>query len=193
MEPMELVEQGFAWGRSRIVGIGDTPLDAPTPCDQWDLRQLVNHTVNAAATIAGVLTGDGHTDAWGSGARMPEEMAATDTTWPNPVEEFDEVTATIIRAVEEAPADRTFPMNGVRQPAIALARAVTFDSVVHGWDIAKATGQDATIPPDIAESFIELASSLPDSVRGFVFATRVDVPATASPSARLVGLLGRQP
>jgi uncharacterized protein (TIGR03086 family) len=193
MEPMELVEQGFAWGRTRIVGIGDTPLDSPTPCDEWDLRQLVNHTVNAAATIAEILTADDGRDAWGSGARTPEDMANTDTSWPNPVQAYDEVTGTIIRAVQDAPSDQTYPMGGARQPAIMLARAVTFDSVVHGWDIATATGQDPTIPAEVAEAFIELASALPDATRGLVFASPIDVPATASPSARLVGLLGRQP
>ena len=190
---MELVEQGFAWGRSCIVGIGDTPLNSPTPCEKWDLRQLVNHTVNAAATIAGVLSADDASDAWGSGARTPEEMADADTSWPNPVEHYDQVTGTIIRAVEDGPPDRTFLMNGARQPAIMLARAVTFDSVVHGWDIAKATGQDTTIPADVAEAFIEFAAAIPEATRGLVFAARIDVPATASPTARLVGLLGREP
>ncbi|MET0629061.1 MAG: maleylpyruvate isomerase family mycothiol-dependent enzyme, partial [Acidimicrobiia bacterium] len=146
METIELVEQSIAWGRSRIVGIGDTPLDAPTPCDEWDLRQLVNHTVNAAATIAEVLASDGEHDAWGANARTPQEMADTDTSWPNPVERYDEVTSVIIEAARNSPPEQTFLQGGSQQPASSLARAIAFDSVVHGWDIAKATGQDPTIP-----------------------------------------------
>lgn len=191
---MELVEQGFAWGRSRIVGIGDTPLDSPTPCADWDLRQLVNHTVNAAATIAEVLSSDGEHDAWGPNAKMPQEMADTDTSWPNPVDHYDQVTSVIILAARNSPPEQTFLQGGRRQPALSLARAVTFDSVVHGWDIAKATGQDPTIPPEIAEAFIAFAAPIAEAEMALVvFAPRVEVPPSASPTERLVGLLGRQP
>jgi uncharacterized protein (TIGR03086 family) len=194
VETIELVEQGIAWGRSRIVGIGDTPLDSPTPCADWDLRQLVNHTVNAAATIAEVLSSNGEHDAWGPQARMPQEMADTDTSWPNPVEHYDEVTRVIIGAARSSPPEQTFLQGGRRQPAISLARAVTFDSVVHGWDIATATGQDPTIPPEIAEAFIEFAAPIAAlDLPVAVFSPRVDVPANASPSDRLVALLGRRP
>ncbi|HEX5587623.1 MAG TPA: TIGR03086 family metal-binding protein [Acidimicrobiia bacterium] len=194
METIDLVEQGIAFGRSRIAGIGDTPLDAPTPCADWNLRQLVNHTVNAAATIAEVLSSDGEHDAWGPQARMPQEMADTDTSWPNPVEHYDEVTSVIIRVARNALPDQTFLQGGRRQPAIALARAVTFDSVVHGWDIAVATGQDPTIPTEIAEAYFEFAAPIAElEMPVAVFAPRIEVPASASPTDRLVALLGRQP
>ena len=192
METIDLVEQGFAWGRARIEGIGDTSLETPTPCDKWNIRQLVNHAVSATATIAGVLAADDGHDAWGANATSADAMAEMDV-WPNPLEHFDKHVGFIIATAKSSPPDRTFLMNGHPQPAIMLARSVTFDSVVHGWDLAKVTGQDATIPPEIAEVFIEFASGIPDGTRGLVFAPRVEVPANASPSDRLVALLGRQP
>jgi uncharacterized protein (TIGR03086 family) len=192
-QTLELVEEGFSWARTRIVGIGDTPLDAPTPCDQWDLRQLINHAVNAAATIAGVLSSPADVDAWGRDAVMPEEMANTDAGWPRPVERYDEVTSTITEAVRSDVSGQTFLMHGARQRPVVLARAVMFDSVVHGWDVAKATGQDPTIPDALTNALIGFASGLPDGVRGLVFGPKVELPASASPTDRLVALLGRQP
>jgi uncharacterized protein (TIGR03086 family) len=192
-ETLKLVEEGFAWARSRIVGIGDTPLNAPTPCENWDLRQLINHAVNAVATIAGVLTGPDTVDAWGPGAVSADEMANIDSGWPNPVLRYDELTSTIVETAKTDPPERTFLMHGAHQRTIVLARAVVFDSVVHGWDIAKATGQEATIPSALAEPLLAFAASIPDGSRAPSFAPTIDMSASASPTARLVGFLGRQP
>jgi uncharacterized protein (TIGR03086 family) len=192
VETIELVEQGFAWMRTRIVGIRNTPLDTPTPCEKWDLRQLINHAVNATATIAGVLSGDA-VDAWGPGAVSADEMAELDAGWPDPVQRYDEVTTAIVDAAKGDSPERTYLMHGAHQPAFVLARAVAFDSVVHGWDVSKATKQDPTIPSRLADAFLEFAAGIPDASRGLVFGPRIDVAASASPTDRLVTFLGRRP
>jgi uncharacterized protein (TIGR03086 family) len=190
MEPLELAEQTFAFTRSKIAGIGSTPLDTPTPCSTWDLRHLVNHAVNAVGIAAGVLSGVDDRDPWTGSAEL---LADTDIPWPDAAGSYDEVTGAVIGAARAGAMGQSFFLHQSQMPGAVMVHSVAFDSAIHGWDIAKATGQDPTIPAEIAEHFIPLASGLPDAVRGLVFAPAVEVPADAPASDRLVALLGRQP
>ncbi len=68
------------------------------------------------------------------------------------------------------------------------------DQVVHGNDIAKATGQDATIPPDLAEAaFAMVSGNLNDQNRGNAFGPAVDVSGDARTQDKLLAYLGRHP
>lgn len=77
--------------------------------------------------------------------------------------------------------------------AIAL-HLRTVESLVHAWDLAVATGQSVSAPPDLVEPEIEFSrmalQMLPDDATPF--AASVDVPDTASPVDRLAALLGRR-
>jgi uncharacterized protein (TIGR03086 family) len=190
MDTIDLLQQGFAFTRSRIVGVGGTPLDSRTPCDSWNLRQLVNHAVNAAGSAAGVLAGEDSTDPW---SQSPGELADTDSGWPHPEVKYDEAANKILVACENGALDQLFSLRDMQLPGAFLARAVLFDSVVHGWDISRTSGQDATIPSAVADELVGQASMIPEEARGDVFGPVVDVPDGASASDRLVALLGRQP
>src|SRR5262245_25465088 len=81
---------------------------------------------------------------------------------------------------------------------IALALALT-DAVVHGWDLATATGQEATIDDDLAAVLLAGAEQMvgpqmrqPDGERP-VFAPPVAVGPDGPASVRLIAFLGRQP
>jgi uncharacterized protein (TIGR03086 family) len=190
MDTLDLLDDGFAFARVKLVGIGDTPLDTPTPCEDWDLRQLVNHLVNAAGTAAGVLSGEDPVDPW---TRSPEDMANTDSGWPTPVTKYDAVTATIVKAARDGALERLYFLHQTDMPGLVLAKGAVFDAVIHAWDVAKATGQDPTIPEPIAAEFLEMASGIPDANRSVAFGPRFVVDDSAPAGDRLVGLLGRHP
>jgi uncharacterized protein (TIGR03086 family) len=193
METLEVVEQGLAWGRSRIAGIGDTPLDTPTPCARWDVRHLVNHVVSANAVIVKALSSeDGDWDAWGKDSVHADVLAEIDV-WPNPLEQYDPNIAYVCAAARDFPPDRLFLMSGNQVPAIMLAHASSFDSVIHGWDLARVTGQDPEIPAGLVEAYLSIASGIPADGVATAFGPKIDVPASASPTDRLVAALGRQP
>jgi uncharacterized protein (TIGR03086 family) len=76
------------------------------------------------------------------------------------------------------------------------AVAVHFvDVLAHGWDLATATGQDATLDPELSVAALDIVAGYPPEVWGTpqFFAHQVPVPATAPPHIRLVALLGRRP
>jgi len=66
---------------------------------------------------------------------------------------------------------------------------------VHSWDLAKATGQDATIDPEVAHIIWDFYSRLPlDQYRAAgAFGPEIQVAETAATAKRLLGCLGRQP
>ena len=70
-----------------------------------------------------------------------------------------------------------------------------FDLVVHGWDLARATGQDETIDPaEVERTWEAVVGSSARTMREYgVTGPEVDVPPDASKQDRLLGLLGRQP
>jgi uncharacterized protein (TIGR03086 family) len=65
---------------------------------------------------------------------------------------------------------------------------------VHGWDLARATGQDATMPEDLAEAaFAMIDGKLTDENREPGFKSVVAVPEDASAQDKLLAYTGRQP
>jgi uncharacterized protein (TIGR03086 family) len=76
-------------------------------------------------------------------------------------------------------------------PALGIAFC---DQLLHGWDLAVATGQDATMPdglPEVAYDMLE--GRLTDEQRGGAFKPRIAVGDDASAQARLLAFTGRQP
>jgi uncharacterized protein (TIGR03086 family) len=91
--------------------------------------------------------------------------------------------------------DRTFDFGFAQMPGHAAVGIMVMEATVHGWDLAKATGQDTTIDPTLATMLLEGASAL-DAVRneeGNPFGFAVDVPVDASPADKLIAASGRQP
>jgi uncharacterized protein (TIGR03086 family) len=71
----------------------------------------------------------------------------------------------------------------------------TVETIVHGWDLARATGQPTEIEPELCAVAWEASKGIGDDLRGAgrPFGPVVFVPPTASDTARLVAWLGRQP
>ncbi len=76
-----------------------------------------------------------------------------------------------------------------------VAAAGAVEVTVHGWDVARACGQDRPVPAALAEELLELCPLfVRDADRPTRFAPRVDLSrALDSPSDRLVAFLGRDP
>ena len=79
-------------------------------------------------------------------------------------------------------------------PGDAFARFVVLDGLVHGWDLAGATGQSYDPPADARRAADAFARGQLDPLRdGQTFAAAVDPPAGATPIERLVAYTGRRP
>jgi uncharacterized protein (TIGR03086 family) len=66
------------------------------------------------------------------------------------------------------------------------------DVLVHGWDVAKSTGQDTSLPPDLVDACWAVLEPQLAALQGSgAFGTPQAVPADAGPQTRLLAALGR--
>jgi uncharacterized protein (TIGR03086 family) len=93
--------------------------------------------------------------------------------------------------------EKEFAMPWGPTPGSAALGLALADAVVHGWDLARATGQEIVIDDDVAEAVYGMTSSMMQPQgsypRGDSFAEPVDVGGDASPRDRMLAYLGRDP
>jgi uncharacterized protein (TIGR03086 family) len=149
---------------------------SPSPCDGWRARDIIAHIVrHSRQTLrdnAGVRLASARTDL---------HDPAMSFRW-------------IRTAVQEVLDDR----NTSTDVAVYLDAALSFDLPQHSWDLAKATGQDATLPPEEVEVLWETLSGMSSEwwkwqVDNGHYAPAVRVPDDAPLQDRLVALIGRDP
>ncbi|PWK81038.1 uncharacterized protein (TIGR03086 family) [Lentzea atacamensis] len=169
-----------------VRNVTDGDLKAPTPCPDYTVGDLLDHVngLAVAFTMAALKT---PLEATGSGdasrlpldfrESVPERLAELAQAWRAP-QAWEGMT----RA------------GGIDLPG-EVAAAVALDEIVlHGWDLARATGQ----PFDVAENLLEVVhgfvSSIgPDDRDGSLFGAAVEVSPDAPLLDRVVGLSGRDP
>jgi uncharacterized protein (TIGR03086 family) len=142
-----------------IAGIRVADWGAPTPCPDWTVRDLVSHIVTGNDRFAAILSG------WPAGAPgdagAPGQAAPGDTAPAGDedlVRRYRESARALVGAFgQPGVLERvvTVPF-GTVPGAVALHLRLA-EALVHGWDLAQATGQAASFPEDIAEQ--ELAWS----------------------------------
>jgi len=67
------------------------------------------------------------------------------------------------------------------------------DMLVHGWDLAAATGQDYALDPELMEECQQVIEPQLDAFRSAgALALPVEVPAAASAQTRFLAMLGRR-
>ena len=178
-----------------ITAVRDEQWSAPTPCPEWTVRDLVGHMVTSNRAFVRILSG---APAQAPGSTAPEAPAGGSADGSPPdgglVEAYRDSAAALLAAFRQPGVlDRvhTVPIGPV--PGIAALHLRITEVLVHGWDLARATGQHAEFPEDLAEQ--ELAFSrrkLGDIPAGRTpFAPPQPVPDDASAIDRLVALLGR--
>jgi uncharacterized protein (TIGR03086 family) len=160
---------------------------AATPCPEFDARTLMNHMVLANYFFASVAKGE---RLEGDGSDMPDMLG------DDPAAAHQASAQQLIDALRgPGVLDRTFDFGFAQMPGQGALGIMVMEATVHGWDLAKATGQDASIDPTLATMLIDGASAL-DGVRneqGNPFGFAVEVPTDAPPGDRLIALAGRQP
>jgi uncharacterized protein (TIGR03086 family) len=177
---VELLEQGFAWTGDRLARVGTADLDVPTPCEEWGLRELLNHMLAALGRLAAAAEGD----------MAPPEVDRVGVDCGRSA--FADVQKRAL-AVWRTPGvmERTceLPLGSI--PAPMAARLNLVEVVVHGWDVSQATGERAAIPDSLAEPILEFSRRAVEPARGRAFGP--DLSTGESLSDRTVSFLGRRP
>jgi uncharacterized protein (TIGR03086 family) len=186
---VEMLERAIASTKTVLANVSPDQLDDLTPCQSWKVRDLINHFVGGTYFFAAVAK-TGKPPAGDGGER-----------------DFTEGDLNATYAAGAAEAAGAFKAPGVMEktmklpfgelPGSAFVMIAATDEFVHGWDLARATGQPtASLDPELAEQLLGFGQdAVPDQFRGSdgtaPFGPKVDVPDTAPAADRLAGFLGR--
>jgi uncharacterized protein (TIGR03086 family) len=167
---------------ARIVdGVDDTRFGDPTPCPDWSVAVLLKHLLTL-------------TDAFADGAR---KVPRTDTLAPSadlPPGWRDELRVRLDALVDAwrdpAAWAGEATVGGVTLPSDLTAAVCADELVVHGWDLAVATGQPYDPDPDVVRAALSFAEQFAD-MQGGPFGPSLPVPPDATPLTRLLATTGR--
>jgi uncharacterized protein (TIGR03086 family) len=188
-----MLERAVLYGLSSLEPIQPRSLSDPTPCEAWDLAELLQH-VSESVTILQ------------QGAELgclsliptvpPAEPNITDDPRERVNELVGSVTLGVRRLLDTWQRMRPTEVRVEGQPISAETVEIVgaIEIAVHGWDIFESTGRHRPIPVRLA---LELTRALPriagDLIRPGLFAPPVHTSPLGSPSDRLVAFLGRRP
>jgi len=172
---LDLYARASEWTTDKVAGAA-SDLDAPTTCDGWDVRTLLNHMLQTQRYFLGTARGEDVAPPMGT----PPELVGDD-----PVAAFEQARADMLRTYG---ADGVIEKTG---PSLGIACS---DQLLHGWDVAQSTEQDPTMPAGLPEAAYEMIHGrFTDEQRKGVFKPEIAVPADASPQDRLLAYTGRSP
>ncbi|MDG9701974.1 TIGR03086 family metal-binding protein [Streptomyces sp. DH37] len=169
-----------------VASVGADRWEAPTPCEAWNTRQLVNHLVVGNLRVREL--GKGRT-AEEIGGELDGDLLGDD---PVAAHEASVVAATEAFAAGDA-MERLWPLSYGARPGRVYARQRFIDVLVHGWDVGRAAGlEDPQLPPDLVAACTEILASRPQMREQWGFAD-VEADPGADPQTRLLALTGRRP
>lgn len=190
MNHLQILDSTLAATGKVISGIDSAEWTAPTPCPEWTVRDLLNHVVGAVRCYA-LAVADKPIGEFNPLETAPELIGDV-----SPASAYDEAAADCAAAFKKrGDLEGRIQLWGAEpSPATFVWQIVVGDVLLHGWDLASATGQTYDIDDHTAEEVWRVfKGNLPEGVRGVAFGPEVEAPLGASPLDRLVAYSGRQP
>jgi uncharacterized protein (TIGR03086 family) len=174
--------------RAFVAGLGNLDWDAPTPCSEWSVRDLLQHIIYGTIWIEDVFAGKTVEQV---GDKYGVELIGADALASY------EAAANAAKAAIVAPGamDQVCHLKRGDVKGSDYLTSMFTDAFIHGWDLAKATGQDASLDPELVETCYALAKAREERFRSSpAFGQgRVDDPGDdADAQARMLSILGRE-
>ncbi|MER7461916.1 TIGR03086 family metal-binding protein [Streptomyces sp. NPDC097981] len=185
----DLLDHAHEALRSAVDAVPADGWDRPTPCDRWNVGQVLQHAAGDQLAYAARLTG-------GPGP-AEDPFAPTAILAAAPAELLPpalDAAAEAFAGVAPGTAEVTVPLPPFTVPAETAVGAAALDAAVHAWDIAVATGRPSPLTPALAAALRPAAEALAEPLRGFAYGPAL-VPApdpVADPAAWLLAFLGRR-
>jgi len=165
---------------AKVAAVPGDRWSNPTPCEGWTARELVGHVVETQGLFLGFVD------------RKLGDVPSVDD---DPAAAWDAARAVIQADLDdpERAGEEFDGFSGRSRWDTAVDRFLNFDLVVHGWDLAQATGLDSTIDPADAERLMAAAEGFGDMMRSSgAIGPEVPAPPGADIQTRLLAFLGRR-
>jgi uncharacterized protein (TIGR03086 family) len=164
----------------KIAHVPHDTWENPSPCREWTARQLVGHLIEVHGRFQ---------------ALVGRSLVTHPTVAEDPLGAWEAVRGQTQEDLDD-PARLAEEYDG-RFGRSTFGKAVDgfvcFDLIVHGWDLARATGQDETIAAQDVEAIQRMVDDMGDVMRSNgVIAGPLDPAPDASPQERLLAALGRR-
>lgn len=172
----------------RVRAIRPDQWDAPTPCAEWTVRDLVNHLTAEQLWVSPLVVHGATIEAIGDtfdGDMLGHEPVAS---WENAAEASR-------RAFHSHGAlDRIVHLSYGDARGSNYCSQVIADLVVHAWDLSRAIGADERLPAHLVDFTVrEVTPYAAELEKSGLFAARVEPPPGADVQTKLLCLLGRRP
>jgi uncharacterized protein (TIGR03086 family) len=168
---------------AKIAAVPDSQWGNQSPCEDWKARDVVAHVVQTQGMFLGFIG---------------EELGDIPSVEDDPAGAWDAARAKVQGNLDD-PQKATQEFDGLLGRSTfedSVDRFLNSDLVMHGWDLARATGQDDAMQPEDVTRVHEYMAGLADQpgMRGpQAFGPEVDAPDGASDQDKLLAFLGRKP
>jgi uncharacterized protein (TIGR03086 family) len=182
VDTIDALSQTFDQMHQIVKGVSADQLTNATPCREWDVRALLDHTLSVVGGLGAAAAG-----------REPSPFGLDEGDIAG---QFRALAGASL-AAWRAPGvlDREMDAGAGPMPGATYASINTLDTLVHAWDLARATGQDDALPDALAEHVLGFCQAVvtPEARQVAGFDPAIDPPVGAGATERLVAFLGRQP
>lgn len=183
MEPIEQLSVIVPAVCDMVDRIPYSLLTEPTPCDKFSVHGVLNHMIVLGGTFSYLFRGE-----------EPPTIEPPFVYGWVPASELRATLVGLLDAVRSPGAmERTIATPMGPLPGATFARFVAFDGLVHGWDLATATGSRLQVPDSVVDDVSAFAhQALTTAMRdGDTFKEEVAAADGATPLQRLAAFSGR--
>jgi uncharacterized protein (TIGR03086 family) len=171
------IADGFT---ARVAGVGADGWSALTPCSDWTVRELVAHVITTHRRVMATLEETEPVEADADGDFLLAQ-------W------LDASGAVVESLGDEARASKVVGgMFGEQTWESLVGRLVCSDTLVHTWDLARATGQDESLDPGAVPKALEALTPLDEALRRpGGFGAKIEAPSRADAQTAFLNFCGR--
>lgn len=170
-----------------VAGIKPNQWDDPTPCSDWTVRDIVNHLTAENLWVEPLMSG-----------RTLESVGDRydgDVIGDDPLKAFRMASESAVEAFKEKGAmQKTVNLSFGATQADTYCEQMFIDMLVHGWDVAQGSRQQANVPNELAEAAWAIFEPQAEGWRSAgVIGEAVPSNGKETTTAQLLKLMGRVP
>lgn len=169
-----------------VKGIKTDDWNNQSNCDKWSVRELVNHIVVENWWVPELLAG--------KTIKEVGDMFEGDMLDGSPIQAYEESSSAAQEAINNlTDINQICHLSFADLPCKEYINQRILDLTVHGWDIAKSTGQPDTFDDDLVAFVYDFALAHRDELRNSgMFGTEIEVDESTDTQTKLLALLGRK-
>lgn len=168
-----------------VMRVEEGHFGRPTPCSDWNVRQLLNHIINEVAWIPEMLAGKTIAEV---GDALDGDLIGDDLR-----HSWKAYSETALEAAEQTPPHKVVRLSYGNVPAEEYLQEVSGDIIIHTWDLARGIGAPFHIDESVALAIYDRTKDkISDWRKSGLVGEQVPVPPDASAEVKLLGLFGRK-